>query len=78
MRSDAIKKGTTRAPHRSLLRAMGLGDDDLCRPFIAVASSHVEIIPGHIHLDRVARLVGDAVKPAACSRIQTTNRPRGL
>jgi len=64
MRSDGIKKGTTRAPHRSLLRAAGLGDDDLGKPFIAVVSSHVEIIPGHVHLDRVARIVSDAVREA--------------
>jgi dihydroxy-acid dehydratase len=64
MRSDNIKKGTTRAPHRSLLRAVGLGEDDLHKPFIAVASSHVEIIPGHVHLDRVAHVVADAVRNA--------------
>jgi dihydroxy-acid dehydratase len=64
MRSDTIKKGTDRAPHRSLLRAVGLGDEDIRKPFIAVASSHVEIIPGHVHLDRVARLVADSVREA--------------
>jgi dihydroxy-acid dehydratase len=64
MRSDGIKKGTTRAPHRSLLRAVGLGEDDMGKPFIAVVSSHVEIIPGHVHLDRVARIVAEAVREA--------------
>jgi dihydroxy-acid dehydratase len=64
MRSDGIKKGTTRAPHRSLLRATGLGEDDMGKPFIAVVSSHVEIIPGHVHLDRVARIVAEAVRQA--------------
>lgn len=64
MRSDTIKAGPTRAPHRSLLRATGLGDDDFKKPFIAICSSHVEIIPGHVHLDRVARVVAQAVKDA--------------
>jgi dihydroxy-acid dehydratase len=64
MRSDRVKKGRDRAPHRSLLRAVGLGEEDIAKPFIAVASSHVEVIPGHVHLDRVARIVSESVREA--------------
>ncbi len=56
--SEAIKKGITKAPHRSLLKALGLNDSDLERPFIGVANSFNEIIPGHLHLRQIA----DAVK----------------
>ncbi|MCL6092621.1 MAG: dihydroxy-acid dehydratase [Actinomycetota bacterium] len=58
MPSEAIKKGITKAPHRSLLKALGLNDSDLERPFIGVANSFNEIIPGHLHLRQIA----DAVK----------------
>jgi len=65
MRSDAIKRGRERAPHRSLLKATGnYGDADLDKPFIAIACSHVDIIPGHAHLDEVGRLVKAAVRAA--------------
>jgi dihydroxy-acid dehydratase len=50
LRSDAMKKGLARAPHRSLLKADGLTDEELERPLVAVFSSQNEIIPGHIHL----------------------------
>jgi dihydroxy-acid dehydratase len=65
MRSDTIKTGFERAPHRALLRATGkVGEDDWGKPFIAIASSHIDVIPGHVHLDRVARIVADAVRAA--------------
>jgi dihydroxy-acid dehydratase len=64
MRSDQIKAGFDRTPHRSLLRATGLTDGDFERPFIAICSSHVDIIPGHVHLDEVAELVAQAVRDA--------------
>lgn len=64
MRSDTIKKGNDRAPHRALLRATGVGEEDFAKPFIAICSSHIEIIPGHVHLDKVARIVADAVRAA--------------
>jgi dihydroxy-acid dehydratase len=64
MRSDTIKRGYERAPHRSLLRACGLGEADFDKPFIAVVSSHIDIIPGHVHLDKVAHIVADAVRAA--------------
>ena len=56
--SDEIKKGITRAPQRSLLRALGLGDREMGLPFIGVANSFNELIPGHLHL----RTVTEAVK----------------
>ena len=58
MISDAVKKGMDRAPHRALFKAMGYTDRELARPLIGIASSANEIIPGHIHLDRIV----DAVK----------------
>jgi len=58
MISDAVKKGMDRAPHRALFKAMGYTDKELTRPLIGIASSANEIIPGHIHLDRIV----DAVK----------------
>ncbi|TSA56120.1 MAG: dihydroxy-acid dehydratase, partial [Planctomycetaceae bacterium] len=51
MRSDLMKKGMERAPHRSLYKAMGYTDEELSRPMIGVVNSANEIIPGHIHLD---------------------------
>ena len=64
MLSDQIKKGAERAPHRSLLKACGVTDADMGKPFIAVCNSFVEIIPGHVHLDRVGRIVKDAIRAA--------------
>jgi dihydroxy-acid dehydratase len=64
MRSDQIKAGFDRTPHRSLLRATGLKDEDFAKPFIAICSSHIEIIPGHVHLDEVAEIVSQAVRDA--------------
>jgi len=54
MNSDKIKKGIERAPHRSLLRACGLEDDDFDKPFIGIANSFTDIVPGHIHLKKIA------------------------
>jgi dihydroxy-acid dehydratase len=64
MRSDAVKLGDARAPHRSLLRATGLKDDDFRKPFIAVCNSHTDIIPGHVHLDKVGQFVKECVRAA--------------
>ncbi|MDR3183589.1 MAG: dihydroxy-acid dehydratase [Planctomycetaceae bacterium] len=61
MRSDTIKKGDARAPHRSLLRACGIDEKDFGKPFIAIVSSHVDIIPGHVHLSDVAQYVKKCV-----------------
>ena len=57
MRSDEVKKGYSRAPHRSLLRATGLKDEDFNKPFIGVANSFIEIIPGHFFLDKVSKII---------------------
>ena len=57
MVSDQIKKGADRAPHRSLLYALGLTEEEIARPLIAVVSAKSDIIPGHIHLDKIAEAV---------------------
>src|SRR5580693_6924189 len=64
--SDTIKQGVIRAPHRSLLRATGMvkSEADFNKPFIAVANSFVQIIPGHAHLDVVGKKVREAVRAA--------------
>ncbi len=64
MRSDQIKKGFERAPHRSLLRACGLTEEDFGKPFIGVANSYIDIIPGHVHLREFAQIVKDAIREA--------------
>lgn len=62
--SSLIKDGPERAPHRSLLRALGLSTRDIARPFIAIVNSWNEIIPGHIHLKRLAQAAKDGVRTA--------------
>ena len=64
MRSDRIKKGFERAPHRSLLKATGVTDADMSKPFIAVVNSYVDIIPGHVHLQSFGQVVKQAVRAA--------------
>ena len=64
MRSDVIKKGYQRAPHRSLLRATGLTDEDFSKPFIGVANSYIDIIPGHFFLNKYAEIVKDEIRKA--------------
>jgi dihydroxy-acid dehydratase len=66
LRSDTVKKGHNRAPHRSLLRATGLKDDDFNKPFIGVANSFIEIIPGHFFLDKVSAIIKDEIRKAGC------------
>ena len=61
MKSDNIKKGIQRAPHRSLLRACGLGDNDFDKPFIGIANSFTEIVPGHIHLRKLVEFVKEGI-----------------
>src|SRR5690606_9185230 len=61
MRSDMIKKGIDRAPHRSLLYATGVKTKDLEKPFIGVCNSYIDIIPGHKHLKKFAEVVKDAI-----------------
>ena len=64
MRSDLMTKGIERAPHRSLLKAIGYTDSELKRPLIGVAQSANEVIPGHVHLDRVCQAVKDGIRMA--------------
>jgi len=64
MISDSVKKGVDRAPHRSLFKAMGYTDNELARPLVAVVHAANEIIPGHIHLDKIAKAVADGIRSA--------------
>ncbi|MGB8343382.1 MAG: dihydroxy-acid dehydratase [Ktedonobacteraceae bacterium] len=65
MRSDQIKLGFERAPHRGLLRATGVvGENDFKKPFIAVCNSYVDIIPGHVHLQAFGKFVKEAIRAA--------------
>lgn len=64
MRSDAIKKGLERAPHRALLKAMGYTDEEINRPLVGIANAHNEIIPGHIHLDKITEAVKAGIRVA--------------
>ncbi len=62
MRSDAVKTGVERAPHRSLLRALGYTDWEMDQPFIGVVNSYSEVIPGHAHLRRIAEAVKAGIR----------------
>ncbi len=66
MRSDQVKKGYQRAPHRSLFRATGLKDEDFDKPFIGVANSFIEIIPGHFFLNKYAVIIKDEIRACGC------------
>jgi dihydroxy-acid dehydratase len=70
MRSDLMKKGLEKAPHRSLFKAMGYTQDEIDRPLIGVASSMNEIIPGHIHLDKIAQAVKAGIRSAGGTPIE--------
>ena len=66
MRSDIIKKGFEKAPHRSLLKATGVikSDEDFDKPFIGVVNSYIDLIPGHVHLQEFGRVVKEAIREA--------------
>jgi dihydroxy-acid dehydratase len=66
MRSDEVKKGYNRAPHRSLLRATGLRDEDFDKPFIGVANSFIELIPGHYFLNKVSEIIKEEIRAQGC------------
>jgi dihydroxy-acid dehydratase len=66
VRSDEVKKGYNRAPHRSLLRATGLKEEDFDKPFIGVANSYIELIPGHFFLDKVSAIIKDEIRANGC------------
>jgi dihydroxy-acid dehydratase len=70
MRSDAMKKGLERAPHRSLFKAMGITDEELARPFIGIANSANEVIPGHIHLHLLAQAVKEGIRTAGATPLE--------
>ena len=64
MRSDTIKKGYDKAPHRSLLKATGVikSDEDFNKPFIGICNSYIDLIPGHVHLQEFGKVIKDAVR----------------
>lgn len=66
MRSDLIKKGFDKAPHRSLLKATGVikSENDFNKPFIGICNSYIDLIPGHVHLQEFGRVVKEAVREA--------------
>lgn len=70
MRSENVKKDYTKAPHRSLFRAMGYVDEELDRPLIGVVNSQNEIVPGHIHLDTIAKAVKEGIRAAGGTPIE--------
>ena len=61
MRSDNVKKGVERAPHRSLFNALGMTEEELERPLIGVVCSYNEIVPGHMNLDKISEAVKKGV-----------------
>ncbi|AZT91075.1 dihydroxy-acid dehydratase [Caldicellulosiruptor changbaiensis] len=70
MRSDIVKKGFEKAPQRSLFKAMGYTDEELKRPLIAVVNSWNEVVPGHIHLDKIAEAVKAGIRLAGATPIE--------
>ena len=70
MRSDAMKKGLERAPHRSLFKAMGYTDEEIACPLIGVVNAANEIIPGHIHLDIIAADVKAGIRMAGGTPVE--------
>ena len=64
MRSDKVKKGVQRAPHRSLFRACGINDEDFKKPFIGIANSFTDVVPGHIHLRDLVEYVKEGIRAA--------------
>jgi len=70
MRSDVVKKGLERAPHRSLFKAMGYTNEEIDRPLIGVANSKNEIIPGHMHLDQITEAAKSGVRMAGGTPIE--------
>jgi dihydroxy-acid dehydratase len=64
LRSDQIKLGYEHAPHRALLKATGVTDADMNKPFIAIVNSYVDIVPGHVHLQQFGKMIKEAVRAA--------------
>jgi dihydroxy-acid dehydratase len=70
MKSDSVNKGVARAPHRSLFKALGFIDEEFDRPLIGIAASKSEIVPGHLHLDAIAKAAADGVRMAGGVPVQ--------
>jgi dihydroxy-acid dehydratase len=70
MQSDQIKSGAARAPHRSLMKALGLTDQQIRKPLIGIVNSFNEVVPGHIHLQQIARAVKDGVLAAGGTPVE--------
>lgn len=70
MRSDDVKKGIERAPHRSLFKAMGYTDEEIAQPLVGVVNAKSEIVPGHIHLDQLVAAVKTGVMLSGCTPIE--------
>ena len=70
MYSDIVKKGVEKTPHRSLFKAAGLTDEEISRPLIGVVSAKNEVIPGHIHLDKIAEAVKTGIRVAGGTPIE--------
>jgi dihydroxy-acid dehydratase len=64
LRSDAVKYGVERAPHRAIWKCLGVGDEDFGKPFIGIANSFTEVVPGHMHLNKIAEFVKAGVRAA--------------
>src|SRR3972149_3662882 len=62
VKSDAVKKGVERAPHRSLLYALGCTREETDKPFVGVVNSFTEVVPGHLHLRSIAEAVKEGVR----------------
>lgn len=69
LRSNMITQGIDRAPHRSLLRAAGVKEEDFGKPFIAVCNSYIDIVPGHVHLQEFGKIVKEAIREAGAFRL---------
>ncbi len=70
MKSDVVKKGIERAPHRSLFKAMGYTDEEITRPLIGVVNSFNEIVPGHVHLDKITEAVKAGIRLAGGTPVE--------
>jgi len=70
MKSDIVKKGIERAPHRSLFKAMGYTDEEISRPLIGIANSRNDIVPGHINLDKITEAVKAGIRMAGGTPVE--------
>ena len=70
MKSDVIKKGAQRVPNRSLLKALGLTNEEIDKPFIGVVTAKSEIVPGHMYLDKISDAVKAGIRIAGGTPIE--------